>query len=86
MLELKFSTGLVIVSKNQNLTLKSLIEKEFNNKLTNKAKANYFSPKENLAIYLMVHMYIQNSVQFDKSAHSVQSYTEGYTIILETKG
>ena len=45
-----------------------------------------FSPKENFAIYLMVHMYIQNSVQFDKSAHSVQSYNEGYTIILETKG
>ena len=34
----------------------------------------------------MVYTYIQNSVQFDKSAHSVQSYTEGYTIILETKG
>ena len=33
----------------------------------------------------MVYMYIQTSVQSDKSAHSVQSYTEGYTIILETK-
>ena len=33
----------------------------------------------------MVYMYIQNSVQFYKSAHSVQSYTEGYTIILETE-
>ena len=54
--------------------------------MTNEAKANYFSPKENLAIYLMVYMYIQNSVQFDKSAHSVQSYTGEYTIFLETKG
>ena len=34
----------------------------------------------------MVYMYIQISVQFDKFPHFVQSYTEGYTIILETKG
>ena len=34
----------------------------------------------------MVYMYIQNSVQFDISAYSVQSYTEDHTIILETKG
>ena len=53
-----------------------------------KLKANYFSPKENLAIYLMVYLYIQHSVQSDKSEHStvIHSNTEGYTIFLETKG
>ena len=34
----------------------------------------------------MAYMYTQNTVQSDKNSHSVQSYTEGYTIILETKG
>ena len=36
----------------------------------------------------MVYLYIQHSVQSDKSEHStvIQSNTEGYTIFLETKG
>ena len=33
----------------------------------------------------MVYLYIQHSVQSDKSEHAFQSYTEGYTIFLETK-
>ena len=43
--------------------LNRYIGKEINNKLTN--KANYFFPKGNLAIYLMVYLYTQNSVQSD---------------------
>ena len=36
----------------------------------------------------MVYLYMQHSVQSDKSEHSIviQSNTEGYTIFLETKG